>query len=176
MHVARGHAINDRMANKTNMNPVWADSSKWLEGMTKDPPRPGCFGSLKNTNAVDFLKSHTRNPLPDKMAWDLSCRAKLRHVKSFYWLQAEKEMDKGVIYAEKDGKSNKITITTRDFAGSFNILLNGKMVDFGKPINLSVNGSESQVKAAPSVKVIEETTKERGDVNFQFSVMVEVKV
>jgi len=175
MHVARQHGISDDDA-KRKTNPVWENSSAWLEGITKTPPQMGCSAKSVNTNAVDFLKEYTRNPLPKTVAWDLSTRSPLRPVKSFYWLQADEAMTSGIIYATLDTDNNSIKIDTQNVTGTFRILLNWDMVDYDRPVSLVINGVTRQEKLTPSREVVEETTQERGDVNYQFSVKVEINV
>ncbi len=42
-----------------------------------------------NPDAVTYVSKFTRNPLPEKIIWDLGTRADSRNTKSFYWLQAD---------------------------------------------------------------------------------------
>jgi len=167
MHVKKQHAIDDKNHMRVTQV-VWQDSAAWLNGGSK--------AICKNTNSVDFLNKFTRNPLPTNIAWNLETRAELRLTDSYYWLKAPISMTKGCIHATWDKNTNTATITTQDVSGTFNILLNWDMADFDKPINLVVNGKTSQEKATPTIETIEATTKERGDVNFQFSAMLEVTV
>jgi len=167
MHVKKQHQIDIKNAFRSEQV-VWEDSGAWLNGGSK--------AICKNTNAIDWLNQFTRDPLPKNIAWNLENRAPLRLTESFYWLKAPISMNKGVIHATWDTSKNTATITTKDVSGKFHILLNWDMADFGQPITLIVNGKTSQVKAVPCKEVIEETTKDRGDVNYQFSAMVEVTV
>ena len=167
MHVKRQHAIRDNGPYRMTQV-VWQDSSEWLNGESK--------AICKNTNAVDFVSKFTRNPLPKSVAWNLATRAPLRLTESFYWLKAPASMDCGVIYATWDTATNTATITTQDVKGSFYLLLNWDMADFNQPIKLLVNGEARETNVSPYREIIEATTKDRGDVNFQFSAMVEAAV
>jgi len=167
MHVNRQHGISDNDPTRST-KVVWQDSGAWLNGGSK--------AVCKNANITDFVNKFTRNPLPKNIAWNLATRAPLRLTEAYYWLKAPASMDSGVIHATWDGGTNTATITTREVSGTFHVMLNWDMADFDQPINLIVNGQTSQVKASPCQEVIEETTKDRGDVNFQFSAMVEVAV
>jgi len=167
MHVKKQHQIDVKNPYRSKQV-VWEDSVKWLNGESN--------ATAINTNIVDWVSQFTRNPLPKSIAWNLENRAPLRHTHSFYWLKADISMDKGVIYATWDKDTNTATITTQDVSSNFYILLNWDMADFDRPISLIVNGKTQTVTATPSKDIIEETTKDRGDANYQFSAMVEVKL
>ena len=167
MHVKRQHGIRDNDPFRTTQV-VWADSAAWLKGESK----PVC----KNTNAIDYVSQFARNPLPENIAWDLENRAPLRFTNAFYWLEAPAHMTKGIIHAHRDQSRNTVTINTQGVSGTFNILLNWDMADLSRAITLVVNGKTSQVTAAPACEIIEETTKDRGDVNYQFSAKIPVAV
>ncbi len=106
------------------------------------------------------------------MAWDLSTRANLRETESFYYLTAPFATDSGVIQASYSPEENRITLTVQDVNGPYGVLLNEQMIDFSKPVVFSVNGEETVMNVIPDRKVLEETTAERGDPNFQFEARV----
>ena len=166
MHVNRGHNFPDNSAQRVPQL-VWADSRAWLEFGESDTIRI-------NTNAVDFLTQHVRTPLPETVVWDLSTRASMRQVESFYWLRANHEMTTGLIIANFNPRNNTITITTEDVEDTFYVLLNREMLNFDQPVTLIVNGNSSDLRIRSSREIIEKTTRERGDANFQFSAVVEI--
>ena len=165
IHVNRGHNFPDNSAARVPQ-PVWADSRAWLLQQS--------YPIYINTNAVDFLTQHVRTPLPETVVWDLSTRAPMRSVESFYWLRANHEMADGLIVATYNTRNNIITITTEGVEGTFYVLLNRTMLNFDRPITLVVNGNRSRINVSSSHDVIVETTRERGDLNFQFSAVVEI--
>jgi len=165
IHVNRGHNFPDNSAARIPQL-VWADSKAWLSSES-DTIRI-------NTNAVDFLTQHVRTPLPETVVWDLSTRAEMRSVESFYWLRAKREMTAGLIVASYNTHNNTITVTTENIEDTFYALLNRTMLDFDRPITLIVNGNESRINVRSSRDVIVETTNERGDRNFQFSAIVAI--
>jgi predicted esterase len=165
IHVSRGHNFADNSVPRTPQL-VWADSQAWLSSQS-DTIR-------KNTNAVDFLTQHVRTPLPETVVWDLSTRAGMRSVESFYWLRADREMTAGLIVASYNTRNNTITITTEGVEGTFYVLLNRTMLNFDRPITLIVNGNRSRKTVSSSHDIIVETTNERGDLHFQFSAVIEV--
>jgi hypothetical protein len=98
----------------------------------------------------------------------------MRAVESFYWLRASTELTSGTIYASYDTLLNTVSITTDGVNGTFYVLLNNKMVDYLKPVILIVNGETFEYRLSPCEDIIRETTAERGDVNFQFSAVIEI--
>jgi predicted esterase len=166
MQVNKGHNFADNSAAR-NPQWVWENSETWLTGQPTD-------SVLVNTNAIDFLDKYVRNPLPTSVVWDLTIRAGERSVESFYWLRADKNMTEGLIIASYDKRNNTITITTEGVKAPFSVLLNRTMLNFDRPITLIVNGNRSRINVSSSHDVIVETTNERGDLNFQFSAIVEI--
>ena len=83
-------------------------------------------------------------------------------------------MSSGTITAKYDTGQNSITITTQDVRGGFYVLLNQEMVDYSRPVILTVNGRKSEITVRFSDDIIRETTNERGDRNFQFSALMEI--
>ena len=137
------------------------DPQKWL----KEGDRS--FGMV-DSFPPDYMKQFTRDPLPQEVIWDLATRADMRQVGSFYYLSAPQETKEGLIQASYDRETNRVTISTEGVGGEFSILLNEQMVDFEKPVVFSVNGAEIAVQVNPDRAVLEKTTAERGDPNYQF--------
>ncbi len=125
-----------------------------------------------NSYPPDWLNQFTREPLPETVLWDLTTRAALRETESFYYLTAPYATDSGVIRASYSREDNRIEIIARDVNGPFGVLLNEKMIDFSKPVVFSVNGEETVRRVTPDRRVLEETTAERGDPNYQFEAKV----
>ncbi|MCL2407311.1 MAG: hypothetical protein FWC95_05220 [Defluviitaleaceae bacterium] len=168
IHHGRGHQITDNSAAR-ELQRVYADNVAWMRGESDETV-------MMNTNSVDFLNQFTRDPLPAVMVWELSMRAPMRSVDAFYWLRAPMEINAGTIYAKYFKDTNTVEITTMDVNGTFQVLLNSLMLDFGKPVNLIVNGEATVHSLTPCEDIIRETTSERGDPNFQFSAIINVTV
>lgn len=128
----------------------------------------------KNTNAVDWVSRFERNLYPEKIVWDLSTRAWLREVRSFYWLRlnSPESEDSGIIKAGLDKESNSVTVETSGLNNGFTILLNEEMLDIFSPVTVEVDGQKFTVTVRPSEKCIAETTLERGDRNYQFAAKI----
>lgn len=119
-----------------------------------------------NPDAVTYVSQFTRNPLPKEIVWDLETRPESQ--KSFYWLQADSSVNKGIITAEIDSKDNTIYVETEDVNGDFYILVSPYMLDVSKPIHIVTPKEEVSAIVEPSQDLIEESLQDRGDPNFVY--------
>ena len=157
IHYNSGHNYRDYDTKSiASMN----DPQAWLKAGDRS------FGMV-DSFPPDYMKQFIRDPLPAEVIWDLSTRAPMREVESFYYLSAPKETTEGMIRINYDDQ-NKITIQTQNVNGEFSVLLNEQMIDFDRPVLFSVNGEEITLKVIPDQEVLTKTTAERGDPNYQF--------
>ena len=162
IHYNCGHNYNDYGTQKL---PVMADPQAWLENNDRSIDRINSF-------PPDYMDQFTRDPLPHDMVWDLNTRAGEREVESFYYLSAPMSTNQGAVWADYDRESNEITLRAEGLNGDFSVLLNEKMVDFAKPVTFTVNGKTARVWITPTRSVLEQTTQERGDPNYQFEAVI----
>ncbi len=114
----------------------------------------------------DFLAGMTaavRNPVPRDLTWLMTDSV----ITDFFWLQTNKpgkneEIDAACL-------DNKITVTTTPNVTNASILLDSRLVDFSKPVTLTVNGKASEVTLTPSLHTLCETLQGRGDPNRAFT-------
>ena len=161
IHYDCGHNYDDSFSTPI---PVMTDIAAWLndgdrthEDVDSYPPH--------------YTEQFTRDPCPVSVIWDLSTRALLRDTESFYYLSAPAETDNGVITIALDDE-NHINIETQDVNGEFSMFLNEYMVDFTQPVTFTVNGAEYTFDLDPNYAILEATTYDRGDPNYQFEAMV----
>jgi len=129
------------------------------------------------THAAALMSQHTRNPLPEKVVWDLSARAAVRKTTAFYWLDVDISVNNGVIVAEYDKANNKITISKCDVKNKdITILLNEEMVDLFKPVTLVVLNKETTYELQLDKELLRRHTDERGDPNYQFIAKITFRV
>ena len=114
------------------------------------------------------MTQFTRNPIPDLVIRDLSTRAEKRSVESFYYLKAEKTVTEGEIAAQYLPEENVVYLDAYDVEGDFSILLNEDMVDFTRPVDFYVDDELLSLNVKLDLELIEKTTAERGDPNYQF--------
>ncbi len=117
-----------------------------------------------NTNAVAYVSQYTRDPAPARLVWDLSTRARAREKNSFYWLEADPSLDRGVITAEYDAASNTITVEPdAEVNGDFAILFNPFLVDVSRPVTIRTGEIERVVLVNPSEEFLRDSIIENGD-------------
>ena len=163
IHYNKPHNFYDNHAMRNNQK-VIADLEAWRTENNR-------LTFEANTNAIDWVSRFKRNPYPEKIVWDLSTRASLRDVNSFYWLRLNnpEEETEGEIKASLDPKANSVIIDTANLKGGFTILLNEKMLNIFKPVTVHIGDQKFKVDVKPSEEFLIETTFERGDFNYQFA-------
>ena len=160
IHVPEGHNFYDYVPNEGDLQLVLEEPQEYVELMN-DPKISEQFPDevayeyddeinseyldlteelgmkvvKKDTNAVRFVSRYTRNAHPDDVVWDLSTRADGRKCTSFYWLQADSNVNTGIIHASFDRAENRFDIQFKEKPnGDFSILLHPDMVDFSRPV------------------------------------------
>ena len=118
----------------------------------------------ENTNAVGYVSQFTRDPAPARLVWDLSTRARTREKNSFYWLEADPSVDRGIITAEYDASANTITVEKdAEVNGDFAILFNPSLVDVSRPVTIRTGDIEIIVRVNPSEEFLRDSIIENGD-------------
>lgn len=165
IHKDQGHNFLD---NGDIDQPVIEDIAGWLE-TGESPVRE------VDANAVRFLEQYVRDPLPERVVWDLSQRADERPGTSFYWLQADKNCQEGRIVARYDRQANAITVEQCSVPGEVTFLLSNDMLDLFAPVVVNTpDGNSTQVTVTPDIDLLRETTAERGDPHYQFAASITV--
>ena len=165
VHLDKGHNFFDN--HPTDEQRVLANNYAWLEDETMSE-------KVTDTNAVRFLQQFTRNPIPERIVWDLTNRAPLRDVESFYWVKAPKDVTEGFLVVDLDQKDNSIIVNANTTVNKFTLLLNDDMLDLDRKIHIITPTGEKTILVERDEETIKKTTKERGDYNYQFSVEYEV--
>lgn len=127
-----------------------------------------------NTNAVRWLNQYTRNPLPERLVWDLTTRAQRDSNGLWYWLDIGRHtrgtLGTDTIVASYDSSRNAVVVEqARTY---LRILLNNAMVDLDKSVLVEVGGQQLHVQVSPSERVQEETLLERGDPRYIFAARI----
>lgn len=164
VHQGKGHNFYD---NSGAEQKVMADSAAWLES--------GDTSVVEvNTNAVRFVEQYVREPLPERVVWDLSQRADQRTGESFYWLQADQSLTEGKIVVNYDRETNSINVEECSIAGEVAFLLSNDMLDLFAPVTVNTPAGGNTVTVEPDYDLLYETTMERGDYNYQFAAKITV--
>ncbi len=117
----------------------------------------------------DFLAGMTvaaRNPVPRDLTWLMTDSV----ITDFFWLQTsapakEREIDAAC-------ENNRIVVTTTPNVISATVLLDSRLIDFTRPVALTVNGKKSQVHPVPSLRTLCETLGRRGDPDRAFTARI----
>lgn len=158
IHALYAHNFNDNVKAEQK---VIADVSSWLHDNDTTT-------TMADTNSIRFLNQYTREPLPEKVVWDLGNRAAERDTESFYWISAPYTTNEGIIVACYSKSENKIKIESTTANGDFELLINEEMLDVFQPITVETPKGTFEVTVEPSLDMLRETTAERGDSNYQF--------
>ena len=171
IHVPEGHNYRDNEAEAGSTQKVLAEPQTFVDAM-EDPEVEEAFDYSysydlsdevneaftelveelglqtvqADTNAVRFVNRYVRNANPEQVVWDLSVRASGRETTSFYWLDADREVNTGVIEVSFDAESNTFTVSLpQEPNGDFSILLRPGLVDFSRPVCVSYAGKTVEV-------------------------------
>ncbi len=165
IHSKYGHNFYD---NNALDQEVIADLAAWLESGDTETV-------TADTNAIHFLSEHTRTALPERVIWEFTNRADMRETESFYWLNADFEVNEGMIIASYDAEENSITIEENTANGPVNVLISDDMLDVFSPITVITPDETYEVTVTPDYELLEETTYERGDLNYQFIASITIE-
>ncbi len=148
---------------------VIQDNNKWLEtGEVQE--------TMADTNAIHFLEKYTRNPMPEHVIWDLSCREEYRIWDSFYWLWAPETLKEGIIDVTIKTESNEVIISKESsvFKG-FSVLVNEQLLDISKPIKIIYpEGKTEEREVSFSEELLKNTLKKSGDYNYSFIAKIDI--
>jgi pimeloyl-ACP methyl ester carboxylesterase len=153
-------AFNQRLDSLQRLDPkgfihdfhLYPDKAHWMD--------------RRDTIAIPWMASFTRNPLPQKVSWVQDNRLQHR----FYWLSAPVETLREGAAAELSIKGNQIKVTKNTFK-VLNINLNDKMMDLDQKITVLQNGRTLfRGKVRRNLKTIKRTIQEYQDGQMIFSV------
>ena len=159
IHISRGHGIRDNDAERS-LQTVIGNPDEWLQGADPIPENT-------NTNAVDFLNQYTRNPLPERIVWDLSVRS--HGSDTFYWLRASEDVREGIVVVNYDKAANTFHVEKNTAKGDVFIMVNDEMADLFAPITVASASQSVSCTVTPSPDYMKKTISERWDKNMIFT-------
>lgn len=158
---------------------VFKDVQAWLKNGDER-------SHLQDTNAVRLTNAHTRNPLPERVVWEVNMHAPVRNTNCFYWLGRGKkivnygtivDLRMGTVVAHYDKAENKIVVEECTKSGGLlQIYFHPDMVDFSAPVTIDFRGTVYTLDLEPSLEVMRNTAAQRGDPYHIFCAMVEIDV
>ena len=123
---------------------------------------------LPDRDLIPDIYPATRNPVPRTLNW-LQTDGVIR---DFYWLHHDAPTKTQRINATC--ADNKITVTATPNVKRASVLLDGRLIDFGKPVRFDVNGQSFERKLTPSFATLCETMSRRADAELAFSAQVDL--
>jgi pimeloyl-ACP methyl ester carboxylesterase len=117
---------------------------------------------LPDRGMIEHMIDAVRDPVPRDLTWLMTDRV----ITDFFWLRTdapgkEEEIDASCV-------DNRVTVKTTKVV-SATVLLDGRLVDFSKPITLDANGSVSTVQVNPSLRTLCQCLLRRGDPELTFT-------
>jgi pimeloyl-ACP methyl ester carboxylesterase len=125
-------------------------------------------GGLPDRDKIKDMYPSTRNPVPRRLAWDMTDPL----ITHFFWLSVPEPAKDRSVEATVD--DNKITVTTRGVE-TFHLDLDSRLVSFGKPLRVRVDGEEQVVEVRPRLLTLCRSMAERGDPRLASTCQVTLK-
>jgi dienelactone hydrolase len=161
LHVGKGHGVRDNQAQRVPQA-IIRNLDEWLQGA--EP-----VAEETNTNAVDFVNRFTRNPLPERVIWDLSVRSPESASETFYWLRADESIREGVVIVNYDKASNTFRVEKNTAKGDVRIMLNDEMVDLFSHVTVVSDSGTTSCTVTPDIGYMKKTISEKWDKNMIFA-------
>jgi predicted esterase len=120
---------------------------------------------LPDRDKIKEMYAHTRNPVPKHLTWDLT-DAVIGH---FYWLSVPEPGAGKSVEAVLDG--NALAVTMRGVKAC-TLWLDGRLIDMGKPLEVTLNGKRRTVEVRPRLADLCRCLVERGDPRLAFTARV----
>jgi hypothetical protein len=166
--------------------PILTDLHTWRI----NPERGQLSQRTMNTNAIDWVSQHIRNPLPRKVVWNLRSRpprdteldSKWPSKRLFYWLYLHKDTDWSTTFeATFEAASNSIFLNRKDAPAELGFLLSETMVDFSREVNVYLRGDGKKMQLFGTYKVSvnedikQQTLDARGDDKLVYAAAIRFK-
>jgi pimeloyl-ACP methyl ester carboxylesterase len=120
---------------------------------------------LPDREKIRSMYPAVRQPVPRELTWEMTDGV----VRDFFWLEVPAPGKQQEINATC--RDNRVIVTTRGVSAA-SVLLDGRLVDLGRPVVVEVNGRSTNQRVRPALRVLCETMALRGDPALAFSVRV----
>jgi predicted esterase len=143
---------------RTDIYPVTVDEEMGYE-----------HGNLPDRDKIVDMYPNIRNPIPQELTWLMTDTV----ITDFFWLRTDTPAKTEEIDAMC--KNNTVSITTTPNVTSATLLLDCRLVDFSKPITVTVDGTPVNATFRPNLRTLCETMQRRGDPGLAFTAELKVK-
>jgi predicted esterase len=120
-------------------------------------------GGLPDRDKIKDMYPAVRNPVPRELTWLMTDGV----VRDFFWLHVAQPGKQQEILASC--QNNRFVITANADVTTATVLMDTRLVDYTKPVEIELNGSTVKRRFAPSLKMMCETLARRGDPAYAFS-------
>lgn len=117
-----------------------------------DHPHSG----LPDREKIAEMYPAVRNPVPRELTWPLTDQV----ISDFFWLHVPNP-NRGCEF-DATCRDNQLAVVTTNLTQA-SVLLDGRLVDFKKPLTMNLNGKTSRIKLKPELRVLCLTMQRRGD-------------
>jgi predicted peptidase len=124
-------------------------------------------GGLPDRDKVKDMYKYTRNPVPKHLTWDLTDP----FLKDFFWVSISTPTKGQSIDLQLTG--NAMNVRTEKVTG-FSLWLDSRLVNLAAPLDVAVNGKQSQFKLTPTLATLCESIQRRGDAQLAASCRVDL--
>jgi len=118
---------------------------------------------LPDRDFIAEMYPAVRNPVPSELDWLMTDGV----IRDFFWLRVDQPAKQSEILASC--RDNRFVITANETVAGASVLMDARMVDFGRPVSIELNGSTTTRRFAPRLKTFCETLIRRGDPDYAFS-------
>ena len=123
-------------------------------------------GNLPDHERLSVLLPAVRNPVPHVVTWLMTDTV----IHDFYWLHSDAPTKTQRLDASI--KNNAVVVTASPNVTGASVMLDSRLVDFARPVTLSVNGKQTTQRVTPHLKTLAETLARRGDPRLAFTAIL----
>ena len=125
-------------------------------------------GNLNDRDLIVPMVPNVRNPVPRELNWLQTDSV----IHDFYWLHAQSPAKTQRIDATC--RNNAVAVAASPDVKAASVYLDGRLIDFGKPVDFRVNGQSFRRQLSPSFQTLCDTMMERKDAELAFSARVDL--
>ena len=123
---------------------------------------------LPDRDKIAAMYSATRNPVPKELTWLQTDKV----IQDFFWLHVPAPGKKQELNAAC--QENRVTISTSTNVTAVAVLLDGRLVNFARPVEFELNGKTVRRRLEPDLKTLCASLLQRGDPELAFSARVDL--
>ncbi len=88
-------------------------------------------------------------------------------IQDFFWLHTPQPSKKQEIWASVT--DNRLVVTANSNVTAMTVFFDDRLLDFGKPVEIELNGNTTSHRVEPSLRTLCETLVRRGDVELAYT-------